>query len=168
MWGFRKMFKYEIKSCLFCFIPFSMLMSRLSGLASALASQSNVSSRENLSMSHSQRPDGSYKSCLENLTVFCVIKAGSFSLTEGFFFFLRHIDHFRRKYVFSLPQKESYGKTFWSQDVLRMVQMRVLCLYKYYFLTSIIKFTFKVGCGLLVGFPGGTSGKEPTCQCRRW
>ena len=89
MWGFRKMFKYEIKSCLFCFIPFSMLMSRLSGLASALASQSNVSSRENLSMSHSQRPDGSYKSCLENLTVFCVIKAGSFSLTEGFFFFLK-------------------------------------------------------------------------------
>ena len=37
------MFKYEIKSCFFCFIPFSMLMSRLSGLASALASQSNVS-----------------------------------------------------------------------------------------------------------------------------
>lgn len=66
-----------------------MLMSRLSGLASALASQSNVSSRENLSMSHSQRPDGSYKSCLENLTVFCVIKAGSFSLTEGFFFFFK-------------------------------------------------------------------------------
>ena len=21
--------------------------------------------------------------------------------------------------------------------------------------------------GLLLGFPGGTSGKEPTCQCRR-
>ena len=87
MWGFRKMFKYEIKSCLFCFIPFSMLMSRLSGLASALANQSNVSSREHLSMSHSQRPDGSYKSRLENLTVFYVIEAGSFSTIEGFLFF---------------------------------------------------------------------------------
>lgn len=132
MWGFRKMFKYEIKSCLFCFIPFSMLMSRLSGLASALANQSNVSSREHLSMSHSQRPDGSYKSCLENLTVFYVIEAGSFSSIEGFvFFFLRHIDHFQRKNVFSLPQKESYGMTFWSKEILRMVQIRVLCLYKY-------------------------------------
>lgn len=68
-----------------------MLMSELSGLASpALASQSNVSSRENLSMSHSQRPDGSYKSCLENLTVFCVIEAGSSALTEGFFFLKTH------------------------------------------------------------------------------
>ena len=64
-----------------------MLMSRLSGLASALANQSNVSSREHLSMSHSQRPDGSYKSCLENLTVFYVIEAGSFSSIEGFVFF---------------------------------------------------------------------------------
>ena len=33
---------------------------------------------------------------------------------------------------------------------------------KYYFLTSKIKFTFKVGYGLLVDFPGGAMGKEPT------
>ena len=95
MWGFRKMFKYEIKSCLFCFIPFSMLMSRLSGLASALANQSNVSSREHLSMSHSQRPDGSYKSRLENLTVFYVIEAGSFSSIEGFFCFFVFLFFFK-------------------------------------------------------------------------
>ena len=27
---------------------------------------------------------------------------------------------------------------------------------------------FKLPCYLSWGFPGGASGKEPTCQCRRW
>lgn len=42
-------------------------------------------SREHLAVSHSQRPYGSFKSYLENLTVFCVTEAGNFCSSEEFY-----------------------------------------------------------------------------------
>lgn len=90
MWGFIKMFKYEIKSPLFCFTPFSMLMYRLSGPASAPASQPHVSSTCSFQRApvydSLSKTIWSSKSCLENLTIFCVIEAGNFSFTEEFCF----------------------------------------------------------------------------------